>query len=526
MEGDRMAGYRMADYRIGGLQGFQAGMIGTLVFCLLAGMGRESIATTKPFLQTEPFTEPFSVGQANPPAANPLNQPPIFPLDPANPSAPSQPFPPGSPPTNPISKPTPANPTQVNPKQGQEQTKPPTQRKQPPAREFPPNPLEITAPDPLIPFDYKDRSLTNQERQEIMAAANRLMAVGATKLQQGDRIGAFEAWNRELRFRRLLGPLAAEVRALGRVGDIAWRENEQTQLRYITKRLDDILAKNQLAKNSTAKMEGESEAAQTITESDLKTRIRLLEELGLAYQLVRLPKTAAGIYEQVLANARKRNDSLELEATLITLGQLHLAWFDYASAAKTYQELLGRAQNRQDLFNQPIYLSQLAYIHEQAKQPKEAIPYQEQLVAFYEQINNPEPIPSLKIKIADNYRLIEQLDQAEINYQVAYKLSTPQKQFGNAGDALRKLGEMYRSKDRLDSALRMFYFLVLVEQQAYNAYGAMNAYDQMGQVHALRKEYPQAIAAFQKGLNIARRLKIRENYFNHQIQQAEKGTGE
>ena len=391
-------------------------------------------------------------------------------------------------------------------------------KKQPLPNQFPPNPLEITEPDPLIPYDYKQRPLTAKERKVLLDAANRLTLVGATKLQQGDIIGAFDAWNRELRFRRLLGPLAAEVVALGRVGDIAWSQTQQTQLRYITKRLDEILALTQTTEKQTdPKISAEL--------SDPRRKILLLEALGFAYQQIRLPKVAATIYEQLLADARQKNDSTRIEAALITLAQLHVSWFNYADAAKAYAELLERVQARNDTFNEQIYLEQLVFIYEQDKQPEQAIAYEQKLIDFHRRMNDPKPIPALIVKIADNYRRLNQLDKAEATYQQAFQLAQPELQFAVAGDALKKLGDMYRENDRLESASRMYAFLVGVEQQAYNTYGVMDAYDQLGQVYVLRKEFPAAIAAFQRGLAIAQQLKVREDYFTQQIQKTAEAGG-
>jgi len=457
------------------------------------------------------------------------------------------------------------------------------QRKQPIAEEFPPNPLEITQPDPLIPYDYKNRPLTAQEIRQLRAGANRLAVIGATKLEQGDRVAAFNAWNRELRFRRLAGPLTEEVLTLGRVGDAAWRDSDTTQLRWVTKRLDEILAKAQteqaaskgqlanpdrlsaletlspdlaldlelnqpskITENRTVSGQPQAQtqappvlsARQLLDTLDtnplavggvnaiailgnLNKEVSLLDALGFAYQQVRLPQTAVKVYQQLLAEARRRKDDFKLEATLITLGQLHLAWFDYGSAVQPYQELLARSRSRRDPINFPLYLDRLAYIHEQAKQPAQAIPYQEQLITFHQTaLGDATLIPALTLKIADNHRRLTQLDQAETNYQLAYKLAIPLLQFSNAAEALKRLADLYRANDRLDSALRMYTFLVDIEKQAYNTYGVMDAYDQMGQVHLLRKDYPAAIAAFQQALPLAQQLKFREDYFATRIQKA------
>ncbi|MCY7394198.1 MAG: tetratricopeptide repeat protein, partial [Leptolyngbyaceae cyanobacterium CAN_BIN12] len=315
------------------------------------------------------------------------------------------------PPPELVPKSAPANPKPSQSKQS------PDKRKQPIAEEFPSNPLEITQPDPLIPYDYKNRPLTAQEIRQLRAGANRLAVIGATKLEQGDRVAAFNAWNRELRFRRLAGPLTEEVLTLGRVGDAAWRDSDTTQLRWVTKRLDEILAKAQteqaaskgqlanpdrlsaletlspdlaldlelnqpskITENRTVSGQPQAQtqappvlsARQLLDTLDtnplavggvnaiailgnLNKEVSLLDALGFAYQQVRLPQTAVKVYQQLLAEARRRKDDFKLEATLITLGQLHLAWFDYGSAVQPYQELLARSRSRRDPINFPLY---------------------------------------------------------------------------------------------------------------------------------------------------------------------------
>lgn len=370
--------------------------------------------------------------------------------------------------------------------------------------EFPPNPLLLKLPDPLLPSP--DRPLTQAEREKLISELNTLNAQATAERKQGNLIQAFDIWHRELRLRRSLG-LLPEIQALGRVGDVAWSDNQTTEVRWITERLDQILAQTQPVQNKPPVISGND-------------RIPVLEALGLAYQQIRLPSQAVVAYEEVIADARQRQDAKKVETTQITLATLYLGWFRYENAAATYQELLATARSRNDVTNEITYLNQLAYIHEQAKQPEQAIAFQQQLIDRLQQIRQPDPIPALKIKIADNYQLISRPDLAEQNYQDAFKIAQPLLQFGNAGDALQKLGILYKKNNRLDAALRVYGFLVAVQQQAYNLYGIMDAYDQIGQIHLARQEYAQAAIAFQQGLNYARQLKYREDYFLTQIQKS------
>ncbi|WP_421655795.1 tetratricopeptide repeat protein [Leptothermofonsia sp. ETS-13] len=414
-------------------------------------------------------------------------------------------------PTDPTDQPAPNEPLEAIPPLEQEK---PASRKD----EFPPNPLELKVPDPLLPKGADSRSLTPAERKRLIPQLNQLDAQAAAQLKAGDRVGAFETWNRELRLRRYLGPVE-EVKALGRVGAAAWQENDTPQVRWITERLDQIFAQ---AKAPTPGLGNNV----SLSRANVADRVALLDALGIAYQQVRLHQSAVAVYELLLVEARQRKDEKKIESTLVTLGQLYLNWFNYPKAAETYNQLLARARARKDSPNEIVYLTQLAYIHEQAKEPAQAIPYQEQLISLYQKLNDPKPIPALRIKIADNYTTISRLDLAERNYQAAYQLAQPLLQLGYASDALKKLGVLYLDNNRLDAALRVYNFLVGVEQQAYNVYGMMDAYDQIGKIYVSRKAYPQAITAFQRGLALARQLKYREDYFTAQIQQVSKQSSQ
>lgn len=387
-------------------------------------------------------------------------------------------------------------------------TNPPSQPRQPPNPDrFPPNPLELTEPDPLLPGGLK-RPLSEAERQRLRPALDQLNEQATAQLRSSNTIEAFNLWNRELRLRRALGFLE-EVRALGRVGDQAWKQNLPTQVRPITLRLQAIQKQLQ---------------APLKNQGGLSERAQVLPALGIAYQQVRSPGLALSVYQQILSEARQRKDTLAEVNLLNSIGQLHLSWFDYPNAIATYTELLNLSKSRNDQPNTLLNLVQLAYTHEQAKQPAQAAVYQRQVIETYQKNQQPEPIPALKIKLADQYAASGQLDLAEKTYQDAFELAQPLFQLAYASDALQKLGRLYRSNNRLESALQVYEYLASVQQQAYDVYGVMDAYDQIGQLQLQRKAYPEAIAAFRQGLEVATQLNYRTEYFNEQIQKIAQQT--
>ncbi|MBF2067736.1 MAG: tetratricopeptide repeat protein [Calothrix sp. C42_A2020_038] len=376
-----------------------------------------------------------------------------------------------------------------------------TRKPQSPDR-FPPNPLEIKVSDPLLPARKLDKQpLTIQEQQQLAIALENLNQEATAKYQGGDKSGAFETWNRELRLRRYLGNLA-EVQALSRVGEIAWRENERSQVQFITQRLQSV---------------HKPRKAQPV--SDLE----VLRALGQAYQNVRAPKLALEAYNQVLAQVRQQQNVTAEVETLTTIGSIHMSWFDYPQAAATYEQLLSLASARGDRQREVTYLQQLAYIYEQGRQPQQSVNIRSKLAEIYTRDNNLAEIPTLRMAIANDYEALakqdpSQLENAFQNYQLAYTIAWEQQQYARVGEALQKLIALYRSQGQIDEALQTSQILLQSEELAGNFYGMMTAYDQIGQMYLQRKQYPQARNAFQEGLKIAQQLQYEDSYFTQQIQ--------
>jgi tetratricopeptide (TPR) repeat protein len=360
---------------------------------------------------------------------------------------------------------------------------------------FPPNPLEITLPDPLQPTAPP----TGTNRERFIAALDALNAAATQEFQVGNRDAAFELWNRELRLRRYLGAIE-ETQALAKVGQIAWESNNTQQVRYISQRLQTL----------------QTEAPQQPDPS------AVLTELGAAYVMIRAPQLALSAYQQLLEIARQKRDGILEFNTLNTIAQLHLDWFGYPQAAEVYQQLLKQAQEDADPVNQIAYLYQLAYVYDQAKQPSQAIPILQELIQLYGQTPQPDLLPRLQLQLADSYAAVEDSDSAELAYQEAYTMAQGRLQFGYAGQALRKLAQLYRRLDRLDAAIQVYDFLTTFEQeQLLNAYNAMDAFDQLGQIYLLQEKYPEAVAAFERGQTLAQSLNVRIDYFADQIRKAQ-----
>jgi tetratricopeptide (TPR) repeat protein len=361
----------------------------------------------------------------------------------------------------------------------------------------PQNPLELTEPDPLLPTLVIERPLSPQERSILDASLNELNQQAQAAFQAGDLAGAFELWNRELRLRRYLG-VEAEADSLSRVGEIAWRENQVTEVRVITQRLEDI--------------QQEVEARSPV-DYDLLLRI------AQAYQSMRARDQAATLYGTLLVQARQEQNLNRERQILQALGEMHLAWFDYPNASDAYQQLLVLAQAQSDIELEIFTLQQLSRIYQDNRQPEEAIVVQQRLVDIYQGRQEFDQISALKQLIGDEYLAIDRPDLAATNYQEAFAIARSTQQYAYAGDALQRLANLYVTLDRLEDALVVYQLLLDVRQQSYDDFGIMNTHDQVGQIHRAMGNPGQAVSSFRRALEIAQRLNYKVAYFNTQIEE-------
>jgi tetratricopeptide (TPR) repeat protein len=370
--------------------------------------------------------------------------------------------------------------------------------------ELPPpklDPLEQPVKDPLLP-GTRERSLTPFERRRLREALDGLNAEAQKQLQAGKIDRAFQLWYRELRLRRSLGRLE-EIQALARVGQIAWEKTRKEDVQIITRRLN---------------------VSQQEAEAQSSLSPELLKAFATAYQQVHSIDNEINIYQKMLANARQQKDASAEEEVLKSLGRSYLAKFDYFNAGKIYEALLKRAQTQNNAYDEGIYLQQLANIYNQSLQTKNALRIKEQLVEIYLNKKQIQALAELKIAIGDDYQKLKQPELASQNYQEAFSLAWSLQQLGTAGDALTKLGDLYQANNRDDYALQIYQELVKVKQQSYDYYGLMQTYDRIGKIYLKQNNYPQALAAFQKGLELARSISYQEDYFLGQIEKINRQT--
>ena len=349
----------------------------------------------------------------------------------------------------------------------------------------PADPLQIERSDPLIPKGYGKRELSSFEKYRLQKEIVKLDKNAKNKLNRGNASLAMELWYRRLRLTRIIGT-KAEIKALGKIGAIAWQENFTDDVRNIANRLSAI---------------------QTTEAMDKNVSFELLNDLALAYESVRYLDKAIDIYEQISLNRTNKNKIID------KLGELYLDVFDYDNAAKIYQQKLkGDISPKK----QETIFKTLVEIYDKTQQVNRSIDIKKQLVKHYIRKNKRKEIPALKIAIAQDYETLTQAQKAISFYQQAFDTALKNKQLAIASDALTKRGKLQQEKN-IKQAIDTYNKLITVQQQSYNYYGLINTYDTLGKIYLKSNKPNKAKQFFQQGLNVAITLNYRIKYFRDRL---------
>ena len=219
---------------------------------------------------------------------------------------------------------------------------------------------------------------------------------------------------------------------------------------------------------------------------------------------------------QIIALSSRQG--VEPTAQRRSLAELHLQWFQFAKAADIYLALLQTARASGDQEAEVATLERLIYSYQQADAIAFATRAQTDLLRLYQARQAEDKLPQLLLAIAQNYRTLNLPSSAIAYYRSAYSAAQRFEQFSYSAQVLKDLGALYQGLALNEQALGAYNLLVPVEQQAYNDYGVMQAYNRIGQLQRRLGNSLEALKAFEQARAIANRLGLDPTYFIEQIE--------
>ncbi|MGB3765283.1 MAG: tetratricopeptide repeat protein [Phormidesmis sp.] len=395
------------------------------------------------------------------------------------------------------------------------------QQVDPQAREtFLSDPLTAKPRDPLLPVVTTDRPLRPLELRSLREGLAQLNQQAQAQLAAGQLDEAFASLLREIRLRRVFGPVA-EFNAIAPVAELAWEQQRSEEVQLLTLRMREIWAAVQVDLADKEEINSDDKSAKdaevsSLLEASAEPDIVVLSAIAQTFIDLRDTDYAVAVYRQII-------DLLVAEGSDPTavqrgLAAYHLSWFQFADAADVYLTLLQAAREQGNQTLEVEYLEQLVYSYQQASSLENAARAQTDLVGLYQAMGQEDKLPVLLLAIAQNYRALNWTNDAIAYYRSAYSAGQRFEQFSVSAQVLRDLGGVYRAIALTDEALLAYNLLVPVEEQAYNDYGIMNAYDDIGQLERRQGNLSEALQAFEKALVISNRLGLDEARFVEQIE--------
>ena len=356
---------------------------------------------------------------------------------------------------------------------------------------------ELTEPrDPLLPDLPIRRRLSPLEKFELEAELDLLAAEAESLYFAGQTELAYQIWIREVNLRRVLG-YEEEIRAMQRVGVRVWEDSRTQETQLFTLRLRQI-------------------QADLLSQEPLNTS--LLEEVAAMFEILRDVDSAIAVYETLIVRAAQANNLVERQRLLENLANLQESWFRFGVAGETYQSLI--IGNRTgDPLKQVQYLQGAIRNYQDAGELATTVGYQRRLLAQYQATATIQPIPTLMLAIARNYRDLDDLEQARDYYITTYTTALGQNQSSIASEAVQDLSEVYLDLERIDDVLYLQEQRIALDRLSYNGYGIMQVFEQLGQLYESQEEPDAAITAYQEGLIIANHLGHRQAYFSYKLLQ-------
>lgn len=362
------------------------------------------------------------------------------------------------------------------------------------------DPLTDNPRDPLLPTPTVDRPLSPLELFTLEQDLNQLAREAEALAAANDSEAAAALWLRELRLRRLLG-LDAELAAIDRVAQRLRDSSATRELQLLSARLDQI--------------------SPALGPEQREDRQRL-ERIAAIYTTLGNVEAAAELRRSLATAALDRGDTDDHQAQLEALAWLYADWFYFPEAAATYDELVELVANRgADQSGEDgvrFLVGQIENL-EAAQQFEAALVAQQQLLLRYREEETRWPqMAGLQYAMATNYRRLGNLDWASQQYQIAYTNAITGQQLEIAAQTLRALADLYRQVDQWPDVDYLYQQLLAVERQALDAFGLMDAFDQIGQLYEQAENPAGARQAYEEGLALARQLRHRQDYFTNQIQ--------
>ncbi|WP_293124869.1 tetratricopeptide repeat protein [Microcoleus sp. bin38.metabat.b11b12b14.051] len=243
------------------------------------------------------------------------------------------------------------------------------------------------------------------------------------------------------------------------------------------------------------------------THEDLKTRIRVLNDLGIAYRTRSEYKTATYYLKQALDLAKDDEDFISLKAnTLYELGWIENDSGNKQEAIALYQQSLELKEKIGDVQGKAASLHQLAGIYANRGDVDEAIALYQQSLELKEKIGDVQGKAASLHQLAGIYANRGDVEEAIALYQQSLELKEKIGDVGGKAASLHQLAGIYANRGDVEEAIALYQQSLELKEKIGDVGGKAASLHQLAGIYANRGDVEEAIALYQQSLELKEKI--------------------
>ncbi|MEG5057808.1 MULTISPECIES: tetratricopeptide repeat protein [unclassified Microcoleus] len=243
------------------------------------------------------------------------------------------------------------------------------------------------------------------------------------------------------------------------------------------------------------------------THEDLKTRIRVLNDLAIAYRSRSEYSTATYYLKQALDLVKDDEDFISLKAnTLYQLGWIQDDWGNPKEAIAFYQQSLEIYEKIGDVQGKAATLHNLAIIYANQGDVEKAIAFYQQSLELQEKIGDVQGKAATLHCLAGIYRNQGDVEKAIAFYQQSLELKEKIGDVQGKAATLHQLAIIYANQGDVEKAIAFYQQSLEVEEKIGNVQGKAATLHQLAIIYANQGDVEKAIAFYQQSLEVEEKI--------------------
>ncbi|BAZ52949.1 hypothetical protein NIES4103_56140 [Nostoc sp. NIES-4103] len=243
--------------------------------------------------------------------------------------------------------------------------------------------------------------------------------------------------------------------------------------------------------------------------TDVRTRITLLQQLGIAYRSIGEAKKAEDFLLKALKLTEEDENLAGIKASVLhELGYTYHDLGEWDEAIALFNQSLEITQRIGDVQGKAATLHELGRMYAKKGEVDQAIALYNQSLEITQRIGNVQTKAATLHQLGMIYAHKGEVDQAIALYNQSLEITERTGNVQGKAATLHQLGILYADKGEVDQAIALFNQSLEIKERIGNVQGKAMTLSWLGGLAEQQSEYAKAISYLQPALEILQKLKL------------------